>query len=229
MFPSSLPSAMLQVRLWSRTSSLLVRCRHRSLHSAPLLEELTERGFIQDVTRRPELEQALASKPQTVYTGVDPTASSLHIGHLVPLLGLVHFHLHGHNIIPLVCFSPFVVRGRLDVVRWQIGSATGRIGDPSGRSTERKQQNTEELDKNIAGLTRSMKRFFERAGEHAATRLESQIKKGDINVKSNIDWHEKLTMIDFLRVVGIHARVNTMMNRERYVACFISHQHGRLP
>ncbi|KAF6762986.1 tyrosine-tRNA ligase [Ephemerocybe angulata] len=193
---------MLQLRFLSRTSRLLVKCRQRGVHTAPLLEELTERGFIQDVTRKEELAKALASKPQGVYTGVDPTASSLHIGHLVPLLGLVHFHLHGHKIVPL------------------IGSATGRIGDPSGRSTERKQQTTEDLDNNIAGLTRSVNGFFQRAVKHASTRLglgKDRV-EGGVEVKSNIDWHEKFSMIDFLQVVGVHARINAMMNRESTTA-----------
>ncbi|KAF5325989.1 hypothetical protein D9611_000247 [Ephemerocybe angulata] len=199
---------MLQLRFLSRTPRLLVKCRQRGVHTAPLLEELTERGFIQDVTRKEELAKALASKPQGVYTGVDPTASSLHIGHLVPLLGLVHFHLHGHKIVPL------------------IGSATGRIGDPSGRSTERKQQTTEDLDNNIAGLTRSVNGFFQRAVKHASTRLGLGKDRvdGGVEVKSNIDWHEKFSMIDFLQVVGVHARINTMMNRESVKARLSSQQ-----
>lgn len=116
------------------------------------------------------------------------------------------------------------------VVCWQIGSATGRIGDPSGRSTERVQQTNEHLNANISGLTRSVNTFFQRAVEHASTRLglgDGEAALEGVNVKSNIDWFKDFSMIEFLRVVGVHARVNTMMNRER---CDASHTilDGRL-
>lgn len=109
------------------------------------------------------------------------------------------------------------------VLRWQIGSATGRIGDPSGRSTERNQQSDEQLNANVAGLTRSVNHFFKRAVAHASTRLclgdVEAVEKG-VHVKSNIDWFRNFSMIDFLQVVGVHARINTMMNRERCDASF---------
>ncbi|EAU91221.1 tyrosine-tRNA ligase [Coprinopsis cinerea okayama7 len=183
--------------------------RHARLnHSSAVLDEVTARGFIQDVTRRADLAKALEAKPQGLYTGIDPTAPSLHIGHLIPLLCLAHFHLHGHKIIPL------------------IGSATGRIGDPSGRSTERKLQQTEQLNANIAGLTRSVTNFFERAFVHASRRLGLQRDaQPEVKVVSNHVWHEKFSMLDFLQVVGIHARINTMMNRES-VRARLSSQQG---
>ncbi|KAH6914049.1 tyrosine-tRNA ligase [Coprinopsis sp. MPI-PUGE-AT-0042] len=183
--------------------------RHsRSTHSTGLLDELAARGFIQDATRRDELAKALATQPQGIYAGVDPTASSLHVGHLVPLLCLVHFHLHGHKVVPL------------------IGSATGRIGDPSGRNTERKQQQTEQLNANISGLTQSVTSFFKRAFIHASGRLQLKDHvQPDLAIHSNHVWHEKLSMLDFLQVVGVHSRVNTMMNRES-VRARLSSQQG---
>jgi tyrosyl-tRNA synthetase len=101
-------------------------CRRRLFHRVPLLDDLAYRGFLHDVTRfsttlpcilhpstnaryRPDaLAQALQSKPLTVYSGVDPTASSLHIGHLIPFMALLHFQARGHRIIPLVRFPRIV-------------------------------------------------------------------------------------------------------------------------
>jgi tyrosyl-tRNA synthetase len=108
--------------LGQRARVLVCHKRHYRVPS-PLLEDLTQRGFIQDVTRlvnlsakhfcnhslppRPDaLQNALATKVQTVYAGVDPTAKSLHIGHLIPLMCLLHFQIRGHQIIPLV--SPII-------------------------------------------------------------------------------------------------------------------------
>lgn len=104
-----------------RLSSRPLNIRRVHYASKPLLEDLSERGFIQDATRlvailflniqalstnilirRDALERAVESNKQTVYAGVDPTASALHIGHLVPLMCLLHFKIRGHNIIPLV-------------------------------------------------------------------------------------------------------------------------------
>ncbi|TFK21970.1 tyrosine-tRNA ligase [Coprinopsis marcescibilis] len=196
----------------SRTSKsrlgLIVGRYSRHNHSSGLLDDLVARGFIQDVTKREELAKALVAKPQGVYTGIDPTGASLHIGHLVPFLCLVHFHLHGHKVIPL------------------IGSATGRIGDPSGRNTERILQRIDQLNANISGLTHSVTNFFERALAHASGRLGPKTGKlQPINVLSNYDWHQKFSMINFLQDVGIHARVNTMLNRES-VRARLNAQHG---
>lgn len=96
----------------SRPWTSVIKQHLRHNHSNGLLDELAARGFVQDVTRRDELAKALATKPQGVYAGVDPTAPSLHVGHLVPLLCLVHFHLHGHKVVPLVG-RVFLLRGRV--------------------------------------------------------------------------------------------------------------------
>ncbi|KAG6911138.1 hypothetical protein DXG01_003878 [Tephrocybe rancida] len=162
-----------------------------------LLEDLTERGFVHHVTRREVLSAALESKRQVVYVGVDPTAGSLHIGHLIPLMCLLHFQLRGHGIIPL------------------IGGATGRVGDPSGRLTERQPADIKQVGDNVNSLTEGIRTFFKRASGYAQARgvnLEGLVMEP--SVTSNLLWHEDINLLEFLRTVGIHARVNTMLNRE---------------
>lgn len=173
----------------------------------PLLEDLTQRGFIQDVTRPDAFENALATKVQTIYAGVDPTAKSLHIGHLIPLMCLLHFQIRGHRIIPL------------------IGGATGRVGDPSGRLVERQLADVKQVEDNVVNLTSSIQAFFKRAylyaGSHVS--LDSNVKPEPV-VRSNLDWHGSFTLLDFLQAVGVHARVNTMLNRESVRARLTSQQ-----
>ncbi|ESK97073.1 tyrosine-trna ligase [Moniliophthora roreri MCA 2997] len=164
-----------------------------------LYETLTERGYIQQATRPDELKNALASSPQIVYAGIDPTARSLHIGHLLPFMCLLHFQLQGHDIIPL------------------IGGATGLVGDPSGRKTEREPTDVKLVESNVLALSNSIKHFFRRASQYAHSRVPFSFAKEpslDPDVKSNLAWHKDFNMLEFLRIVGIHARVNTMLNRE---------------
>ncbi|KAJ6593938.1 hypothetical protein B0H19DRAFT_891595, partial [Mycena capillaripes] len=157
-----------------------------------LLDDLSYRGYVQDVTT-----QALESKPQIVYAGIDPTARALHVGHLLPLMCLLHFHVRGHHIIPL------------------IGGATGLIGDPSGRTTERELAETEATASNTTALVESVERFFKRALLYADDRIElAQGRLMDIRAKNNLSWHRDMTMMDFLRTVGVHSRINTMLNKE---------------
>ncbi|KAJ3867907.1 tyrosine-tRNA ligase [Lentinula novae-zelandiae] len=161
-----------------------------------VFHELSSRGFIQQVTSPTELENALRSR-QVIYCGVDPTASSLHIGNLVPLMCLLHFQLHGHTIIPL------------------IGGATGLVGDPSGRKTERGPANVAQIERNVGLLSENIRSFFRSGLLYAKSRLPSTSDiTSDPEVKSNLEWHQNFTMLEFLRVVGVHTRVNTMLNKE---------------
>ncbi|KAJ6625608.1 hypothetical protein B0H10DRAFT_1782616 [Mycena sp. CBHHK59/15] len=199
----------------------LVRSGRRSLLTAPivhrrpnsagnvgLLDDLSYRGFIQDVTTPQFLHDALEFGPQTVYAGIDPTAGALHVGHLLPLMCLLHFQVRGHQIIPL------------------IGGATGLIGDPSGRSTEREPAETEQIEKNTVALSQSVELFFKRAFIYADDRIV--LDKGtypDVRAKNNIEWHKNMTMMDFLRNVGVHSRINTMLNKES-VRTRLESKHG---
>ncbi|EJF65390.1 hypothetical protein DICSQDRAFT_79516 [Dichomitus squalens LYAD-421 SS1] len=164
------------------------------------------RGLVADITRPDQLEIELQKQPQTVYLGVDPTARSLHVGHLVPLLSLFHFQLRGHQIIPL------------------IGGATGLIGDPSGRSTERPLTARETIEYNVAQLTAGIKQFFERAQKYAEKRIPSSLRVLPPNVQNNFNWLKDLSLLEFLRTVGFHSRVNTMLTRESVQARLSSQQ-----
>ncbi|KAL7281740.1 hypothetical protein ACG7TL_005058 [Trametes sanguinea] len=197
------------------------QCRSFKLQ-AGLLEDLKSRGLIADITRyasfvrilgvsdrsRPaQLEAEILKQPQTVYVGVDPTARSLHVGHLVPLLCLFHFQIRGHQIIPL------------------IGGATGLIGDPSGRSTERPLSAKETIEYNVTQLTAGIIRFFDGAMGYAKKRLpQSSTQILSPNVQNNLNWLKDLNLLEFLRTVGFHSRVNTMLARESVQARLSSQQ-----
>src|SRR6059058_2058994 len=118
-----------------------------------VLDELQWRGLVADCTDLPELTKRLSSGPITVYAGFDPTADSLHIGSLVPLLGLRRFQLLGHHPIAVA------------------GGATGSIGDPSGKTQERQLLTREVLDHNIAGVKGQLKRLLDFDNKENPARL----------------------------------------------------------
>ena len=152
--------------------------------SSDVLAELRERGLIFQVAGEDAIEQWLAAEPRTLYCGFDPTADSLHIGSLVPLLVLRRFQASGHRPIALV------------------GGATGLIGDPSFKASER-QLNTPEV---VAGwvdkLRQQVSQFIGFEEPNAAL------------VANNLDWTQGLDVLDFLRDVGKHFSVNNMIGKE---------------
>ncbi len=149
-----------------------------------LLDELSWRGMIQDIMpgTRDQLEKELT----TGYIGFDPTADSLHIGSLLPILLLVHFQRSGHKPIAL------------------IGGATGMVGDPSGKSEERNLLNEETLQRNILGVKAQLEQFlnFSPTLPNAA------------ELVNNYDWFKSISFIDFLRDTGKHITVNYMMAKD---------------
>jgi tyrosyl-tRNA synthetase len=149
-----------------------------------LIEELKWRGMIADIM--PGTEEQLQKEMTTAYIGFDPTADSLHIGSLVPILLLMHLQKAGHKPIALV------------------GGATGMIGDPSGKSQERNLLDNDTLQKNIAGVKGQLERFldFNPALPNSA------------EMANNYDWFQKIGFIDFLRDVGKHITVNYMMAKD---------------
>lgn len=149
-----------------------------------LIEELKWRGMIADIM--PGTEEQLLKEMTTAYIGFDPTADSLHIGSLVPILLLMHLQKAGHKPIALV------------------GGATGMIGDPSGKSQERNLLDNDTLQKNIAGVKGQLERFldFNPALPNSA------------EMANNYDWFQKIGFIDFLRDVGKHITVNYMMAKD---------------
>ncbi|WP_321149679.1 tyrosine--tRNA ligase [Aeromonas jandaei] len=149
-----------------------------------LLDELTRRGLVAQNSDPAALADHLAT-PRTVYCGFDPTAGSLHIGHLVPLLMLRRFQLAGHTPVALV------------------GGATGLIGDPSFKATERNLNSAETVQGWVASLSAQIKALLP-ASEGLAAPL----------LVNNADWMGQMSALDFLRDIGKHFSVNAMLARE---------------
>jgi len=148
------------------------------------IEELRWRGMLQDIM--PGTAEQLNKEVTTGYVGFDPTADSLHIGSLVPILLLVHLQKAGHKPVALV------------------GGATGMVGDPSGKSEERVLLGEDTLAKNLAGIKAQLEKFidFDPAKSNAAVMV------------NNFDWFKNLTFLDFIRDAGKHITVNYMMAKD---------------
>lgn len=149
-----------------------------------LLDELTERGLVAQNSDPAALASHLAT-PRTVYCGFDPTAGSLHIGHLVPLLMLRRFQLAGHTPVALV------------------GGATGLIGDPSFKATERSLNSSDTVQGWVASLSAQIRALLPADGSLSAPQLVN-----------NGDWMGQMSALDFLRDIGKHFSVNAMLARE---------------
>ncbi len=150
-----------------------------------ILDELEWRGLYADCTDRDALAQRLAAGPTTLYCGFDPTADSLHVGNLVPLFALRRFQLAGHHPIALA------------------GGATGMVGDPSGKSDERNLLSNEQVAHNIAAIKAQLAKFLDFSANANPARLVN-----------NADWTAPLTFLDFLRDVGKHITVNSMIAKD---------------
>jgi len=146
------------------------------------LDELSWRGLLQQHTEGAP--HALSGTGVSGYCGFDPTGSSLHIGHLVPVMGLVHLQRAGHHPVALV------------------GGGTGMIGDPSGRSAERNLLTLEQVGENAASIRRQLERFLDFSGPFAA------------RLVNNADWLMALSLVDFLRDTGKHFSLNTMLAKD---------------
>lgn len=148
-----------------------------------IYDEFEWRGLLYDAT--PDLKERLGKESVTAYIGFDPTAASLHVGSLLPIMGLARMQRFGHTAIALV------------------GGGTGLIGDPSGKTAERQLLTKEKVAENIEGIRAQLAHFldFEREGNPA-------------RIENNLDWLGELQMIDFLRDVGKHFTVNYMLSKE---------------
>jgi tyrosyl-tRNA synthetase len=150
-----------------------------------ILDDLTARGFVADVTDRDGLKQLLSAGPVTFYAGYDPTSPSLHVGNLVVIALQARLQRAGHKPIVLV------------------GGATGMIGDPSGKSAERNLLGDDEIAANLAGIRAQFERFLDfGSGPNGAI------------VVNNADWTRGIGYLEFLRDVGKHLTVNYMMAKE---------------
>ena len=149
---------------------------------ASLLDELSWRGMVYQHTDG--LADALATGEVSAYVGFDPTASSLHIGSLVPVMGLAHLQRAGHKPVALV------------------GGGTGMIGDPSGKTSERQLLSEEEIQSNARSIEKQLSRFLDFKGKHAA------------RMRDNAAWLRPLKAVEFMRDVGKHFTVNYMLAKE---------------
>jgi len=149
-----------------------------------ILEELNWRGLVADCTDVAELEKKIAA-PVTLYCGFDPTADSLHVGNLVPLLALRRFQLLGHHPIAVA------------------GGATGSIGDPSGKAAERQLLTKNVLDHNIASVKVQLAKL-----------LSFETKQNPARLLDNASWTSGVSFLDFLRDIGKHFSVNQMVSKE---------------
>ena len=154
------------------------------MSGAALLADLRARGLVHDHTDERELTALLDDPGVTLYLGIDPTADSLHVGHLVGVLVLRRFQEAGHRPVALV------------------GGATGMVGDPSGRSEERTLLDAETLAANRAGIRAQLERLLDFEGPAAARLVDNQ------------DWLGGVTLLEFLRDVGKHATVNQMVAKD---------------
>ncbi len=147
--------------------------------------ELQARGLVHDSTPAAALEERLASHSVGVYVGFDPTANSLHVGHLLGQISLRRLQLAGHRPFPLA------------------GGATGMVGDPSGRSEERNLLDAETLSYNVSCISEQLSRLLDFSpGKYAATLV------------NNADWTAQVTALDFLRDVGKHITINQMLAKD---------------
>lgn len=149
-----------------------------------LIEELSWRGMIQDIM--PGTEEQLNKELTSAYIGFDPTADSLHIGSLVPILLLKHLQICGHKPYALV------------------GGATGMVGDPSGKSEERNLLSEDVLNHNVRGVQKQLEKYldFDTSKPNAA------------EIVNNYDWFKNFSFLNFIRDVGKHITVNYMMSKD---------------
>jgi tyrosyl-tRNA synthetase len=148
-----------------------------------VFEEFKWRGMVQDAT--PELPEVLAREKVTAYIGFDPSAPSLHVGSLLPVMGLARLQRFGHTPIAIV------------------GGGTGLIGDPSGKTQERQLLSREQVDKNLEGIKGQLSRF-----------LDFKARENPAYIINNADWLSPISMMEFLRDVGKYFTVNYLLSKE---------------
>lgn len=162
-----------------------------------IYEELQWRGLVADCTDAEGLGKRISTGPITLYCGFDPTADSLHVGNLVPLLGLRRFQLAGHNPIALA------------------GGATGCIGDPSGKAAERTLLTRDDINRNIESVKGQLARL-----------LDFETSNNPARLVDNADWTANVSYIEFLRDIGKHFSVNMMVHKESVKARMEDREQG---
>jgi tyrosyl-tRNA synthetase len=151
---------------------------------ADILKTLRERDLLVEVSD-PELEAKTSREKIAVYCGIDPTADSMHLGHLLPVIVMRWWQLAGHQPV------------------WIVGGATGRIGDPGGKSAERPLLSLEEIERNVRGLDGQLRRL-----------MPADHKLQPVIMTNNVDWFGSMGMLEFLRDIGKHFRLGTMLAKD---------------
>lgn len=160
-----------------------------------MIASLGERGLIKTVTSQ-NLEKRASETSLSLYCGVDPTASSLHVGNLLTLIPVLHFYIRGHNAFALV------------------GGATGKVGDPAGKNAEREKLANETIAENVSSLTAQLSRFFQNGTDYAVSRGYQLGDLGKMKVVNNADWYANLNFMSFMNDVGRNVRLSSMLARD---------------
>lgn len=161
-----------------------------------VLDLLERRGLVNQIAgSRDALSHLLDSKRASIYAGIDPTAPSLHLGHLLPLMVLFWLRRHGQNVVTL------------------IGGATAQVGDPSGRLTSRAKTAKDRQQSNVERMTSQIESMWH--NNHEYSRRRSLIAdSGKSSILNNDLWLKGLSILEFLRVLGSGTRVGTMLGRD---------------
>ncbi|KAI5197430.1 hypothetical protein AUEXF2481DRAFT_63237 [Aureobasidium subglaciale EXF-2481] len=171
--------------------------RIRAGHRKSLLTILEERGYVKDLAGdRNALDKLLTDKCIGAYSGIDPTAPSLHLGHLLPMMVLFWMYIHGHKAVSV------------------IGGATARIGDPTGRLISRQEMDRDTIASNFISLQSCVRAMWQNAERYAERHGYPKEKTWSRSVKNNTVWLRKLKIIDFLTDAGTVARMGAMLGRD---------------
>ena len=162
-----------------------------------MLTVLEERGLVNQIAGdRNGLDKVLQSKKAAIYAGIDPTAPSLHLGHLLPLMVLFWLSLHGNTVVSLV------------------GGATARVGDPSGRLTSRAKTAEDVQNSNFEGMWSQTERLLKNVRKYVQRHGYKEADMGEHKLLDNAEWLDKLNVLDFLKMLGNGMRIGTMLGRD---------------
>ncbi|QLG74949.1 hypothetical protein HG535_0H02760 [Zygotorulaspora mrakii] len=163
-----------------------------------LLHELRDRGLISQISQPEDrlISQLDSGHKIKLYCGADPTAHSLHLGNMVPLMVLLNFYVRGHDIVSLV------------------GGATGRVGDPSGKKIERDILPNQAILQNVQRINDQLKRFFENGLKYYRSKNVESTNVGSWTSVDNYDWWKDISMLGFLAKYGRHIRIQSMLSRD---------------
>ncbi|KAF5403501.1 Tyrosine--tRNA ligase [Paragonimus heterotremus] len=192
--------------------------RLRRFHSHNDLIGLLRNGYFSDLLPS-KSEKYLNELPYcSIYMGVDPSADSLQLGNLVPLMGLLRCHLLGYEIITVV--SLFFISSTVYFCEPEIGTGTAMVGDPSGRLTKRTMQSSNQFEVNTKGIENDLKTVFQNYREQFFPRIKHSEPSQSIRTLQNIDWLGKFSCLEFIDHVALHFRVPELLEKERQVPPF---------